>query len=164
MYLNITDITLRLAVALLLGMSIGIERAIAGKTAGVRTHALVAMGSAMFMIVGMLALGAHSTTERTYIESMRVIVAIITGIGFLGAGIFISKDSNAGGMTTAAGIWVAAGVGISAGYGFFSIAVIATLFTLIVFTLLWDIEHKVKIFGQHLHKDSHPHRRTEDEL
>lgn len=158
------DVVTKLGAALLLGMSLGVERAIAGKTAGVRTHALVALGSALFIITGMLALGSHSTLERTYIESIRIIVAIISGIGFLGAGLFIFKDSNTGGMTTAAGIWVAAGVGIAVGYGLYTIAIVATVFTLIVFTLFWYIENKVKAFGYHLHRDGQIHKVTEEEM
>lgn len=163
MPIDTTDVVIKLGAALLLGMSLGVERAIAGKSAGVRTHALVAMGSALFVIIGLAALGEYSTLERTYIESVRVIVAIITGIGFLGAGLFISKDSNAGGMTTAAGIWVAAGVGVSVGYGFYTIAIFATIFTLLIFTLFWYIENKVKTFGYHLHKDGHLHKASEVE-
>lgn len=161
--MDTTDIIIRLGAALLLGMSLGAERAIAGKTAGIRTHALVALGSALFIMTGLLALSGHSSLERTYIESIRVIVAIVTGIGFLGAGLFIFKDSNAGGMTTAAGIWVAAGVGIAVGYGLYTIAIIATVFTLIIFTLFWYIENKVKSFGYHLHSDGIVHKKTEGE-
>lgn len=159
MSIDTIDVVIRLSSALLLGMSLGIERAIAGKTAGVRTHSLVAMGSALFIITSILALGAHASAERTYIESIRIIVAIVSGIGFLGAGLFIfNKDSNVGGMTTAAGIWVAAGVGIAVGYGLYTVAIITTIFTLIIFTLFWYIENKVKAFGYHVHKDSFMHK------
>jgi putative Mg2+ transporter-C (MgtC) family protein len=157
------DIVTKLFAALLLGMSLGVERAIAGKSAGVRTHALVAMGSALFIITGLLALGQHSSLERTYIESIRIAVAIITGIGFLGAGLFLFKDSNAGGMTTAAGIWVASGVGIAVGYGLFTVAIISTIFTLLIFTLFWYLENKVKDFGYHLHKDRLIHKKGDGE-
>lgn len=163
MSIDTIDVVMRLAAALLLGMSLGMERAIAGKTAGVRTHALVAMGSSLFVITGLLALGPHASIERTYIESIRIIVAVVSGIGFLGAGLFIFKDSNAGGMTTAAGIWVAAGVGMAVGYGLFTTAIAATVFTLIVFTLFWYIENKVKTFGYHLHNDGFLHKKGEEE-
>lgn len=163
MTMDTIEVITKLAAALLLGMSLGVERAIAGKSAGVRTHALVAMGSALFIMIGLIALGDHSTVERTYIESMRIIVAIVTGIGFLGAGLFISKESNAGGMTTAAGIWVAAGVGAAIGYGFYSIAIFATLFTLLTFTLFWYVENRVKAFGYHLHHDGMIHKKTTGE-
>ena len=163
MNIEMTDVIIRLAVALLLGMALGIERAIAGKTAGVRTHSLVAMGSALFVIISILAVGGHSTEERAFIESVRVVSQIISGIGFLGAGLFMFKDSNAGGMTTAAGIWVAAGVGVTIGYGFYAVAIMATVFTLIVFTLFWYVENKVKAFGYHLHKDGFLHKKTDTE-
>lgn len=163
MNIDTIEIVTRLAAALLLGMSLGIERAIAGKTAGMRTHALVAMGSALFIITGLIALGANSSIERTYIESIRIIVAIISGIGFLGAGLFIFKDSNVGGMTTAAGIWVAAGVGMTVGYGLYTVAIITTLFTLLIFTLFWYVESKVKALGYHLHHDGFLHKDTPEE-
>lgn len=160
MNIDTIDVVMKLAAALLLGMSLGIERVIAGKTAGMRTHALVAMGSALFIITGLLALGAHSSTERTYIESIRIIVAVISGIGFLGAGLFIFKDSNVGGMTTAAGIWVASGVGMAVGYGLYTIAIVTTVFTLLIFTLFWYVENKIKALGYHLHHDGILHKDT----
>ncbi len=161
-YIDIADVVMKLAAALLLGMSLGVERALAGKTTGMRTHALVAMGSALFIILGLVALGANSSPERAYIESIRVVVAVATGIGFLGAGIFMSKDSNTGGMTTAAGIWVAAGVGVAVGYGLYTVAIATTVFTLIIFTLFWYIENKIKTLGYHMHKDGYIHKATED--
>lgn len=141
-----TEIILKLLTALLLGMSLGIERALAGKTAGMRTYGLVTMGSALFVIIGIMASGGYSVSNHFTDSSARVTAAIIQGIGFIGAGLifFKAKEEKISGVTTAAGIWVAASVGVAIGYGFYVLAIIATLFTLFAFTGLWYIENKVK--------------------
>lgn len=144
------EITLKLFIAVFLGMSLGIERALAGKTAGMRTYGLVTMGSTLFVIVGVLASGGYVLKTGAFPDSSaRITAAIIQGIGFIGAGLiyFKAKDEKVSGVTTAAGIWVAAGVGITIGYGFYMLAVISTIFALFVFTGLWYIEKKVKAFA-----------------
>ncbi len=137
------EIGLKLIAALSLGMSLGIERALAGKTAGMRTYGLVTMGSALFVIVGVIAAGGFESLEATT-ESLRLTGQIITGVGFLGAGLIIFKSSKVSGVTTAAGIWTSAGVGMAIGYGLHSLAVVATVLTLFVFTGLWYIEDRLK--------------------
>lgn len=140
------EIILKLGAALFLGMSLGIERAIAGKTAGMRTYGLVTLGSALFVIIGIMSSGGYSTA--TFSDSAaRITASIVQGIGFLGAGLIIFRGAKVSGVTTAAGIWVAAGIGVAIGYGYYSLAVITTLFTLFVFTGLWYIENRVKIFA-----------------
>ena len=140
------EITLKLFTALFLGMSLGIERALAGKTAGMRTYGLVTMGSALFVIIGIMASGGYSSDNHFSDSSARVTAAIIQGIGFIGAGLifFKAKEEKISGVTTAAGIWVAASVGVAIGYGFYVLAILATVFTLFAFTGLWYIENKVK--------------------
>jgi len=149
------EITLKLFSALFLGMSLGIERALAGKTAGMRTYGLVTMGSALFVIIGVLASGGYSATATAFTDSSaRITAAIIQGIGFIGAGLifFKVKDGKISGITTAAGIWVAAGVGVAIGYGFYALAVITAVFTLFAFTALWYVENRVKALV-HLSKE-----------
>jgi putative Mg2+ transporter-C (MgtC) family protein len=109
------EIFLKLFVALFLGMSLGIERALAGKTAGMRTYGLVTIGAAVFVIIGILASGGSATTNIFTDSSARITASIIQGIGFIGAGLIIFRDSKVSGVTTAAGIWTAAGVGIAIG-------------------------------------------------
>lgn len=141
------EITLKLFTALFLGMSLGIERALAGKTAGMRTYGLVTMGSALFVIIGILASGGYHTINTGFTDSSaRITAAIIQGIGFIGAGLifFKANEEKISGVTTAAGIWVAASVGVAIGYGYYVLAIIATVFTLFAFTGLWYIENKVK--------------------
>ncbi|MBI5798681.1 MAG: MgtC/SapB family protein [Candidatus Yonathbacteria bacterium] len=138
------EIVLKLFTALLLGMSLGIERAIAGKTAGMRTYGFVTMGSALFVIIGVLATGGYGANAAVFTDSSaRITAAIIQGIGFIGAGLIFFKDERVSGVTTAAGIWVASGIGVATGYGFYALAAITTVFALFIFTVLWYIEHKL---------------------
>lgn len=136
---------LQLVIAMLLGMFLGAERAIAGKTAGMRTYALVAMGSCLFIIVSMSV--AKSLIGITNIDPLRVMSGIITGIGFLGAGLIIFRDSSVRGLTTAAGLWVSAGVGIAVGYKLYLVALFSAILTLFVFTILWFVENRLKFFS-----------------
>jgi putative Mg2+ transporter-C (MgtC) family protein len=136
------DIALRLFVALVLGMVIGTERVWAHKTAGMRTYALVSMGSALFVVIS-------NEMVRTYagfagLNPLMIIAQIVLGVGFIGTGLIFSKDSKLMGLTTATGLWVSAGIGMAAGFGLFSIAFIASILTLFVFTVLWFVEDKLK--------------------
>lgn len=138
------EIVLKLFIALALGISLGIERALAGKVAGMRTYGLVTMGSTLFVTIGILASGGFVAGGAFPDSSARVTAAIIQGIGFIGAGLIFLKDKKVSGVTTAAGIWIAAGVGAAIGYGFYILAVTATLFSLFAFTGLWYLENKLK--------------------
>lgn len=140
------EIILKLFTALFLGMSLGIERAIAGKTAGMRTYGLVTMGSALFTIVGVLTGGGYES-QTSFVNSIRFTAQIIAGIGFIGAGLIIFKGSKVSGVTTAAGIWASSGVGIAIGYGYYLLAVVTTIFVILTFTALWYIENKVKSYA-----------------
>ena len=123
----VVDITLRLLVALLLGGLIGIERDLRSKDAGIRTHFLVALGSALFCVVSQFGFGVDLK------DSSRVAAQVVSGIGFLGAGtIIFQKDKNVvRGLTTAAGLWVTAAIGLACGTGMFVAAAVATLFVLV---------------------------------
>lgn len=129
-----------LVVALLLGSVLGLERTLAHKTAGVRTYGLVAMGSCLFILISRFVI---PTVENFAYDPLRLAAGVIMGIGFLGGGVIIFKDSTLQGLTTAAGLWVAAGIGMAIGYGLIQLAVFATLATLLTFTLFWFIEHKI---------------------
>lgn len=142
--LNITtvDIIIRLLVALLLGMIIGVERVWAHKTAGMRTYALVSMGAALFVIISemistrYLGIGGFDPT--------RIASQIIVGVGFLGTGLIFAKETKLMGLTTATGLWVSAGIGIAAGFKLFDIAIVATILTLFIFIVLWFVEEQLK--------------------
>jgi len=132
----------KLALAAFLGILIGTERAVVGKRAGTRTFGLVAMGACLFMVT---SLAVNSTyLGLVNFDPMRVAAAIVTGIGFLGAGLIIFRENSLRGLTTAAGLWVAAGVGIAVGAGLYVIAVYATILTLIIFTVFWFVEDRLK--------------------
>ena len=115
----------------LLGGLLGWEREHAGKAAGVRTHMLVAMGAALFVLVAQQA-GIEAA------DNSRVLQGIIAGVGFLGAGTILKGDaeSQVKGLTTAAGIWLTAAIGVAAGLGREATAVLSTVLALVV---LWAI-------------------------
>lgn len=136
------DIILRLFVALALGMIIGTERVWAHKTAGMRTYALVSMGSALFVIISNEMVKYYANFSG--MNPLMIVAQIVVGIGFLGAGIIFNKDSKLVGLTTATGLWVAAGIGMAAGLGLFNISIIATILTLFIFIVLWFIEERIK--------------------
>ena len=114
----------RLVIAGLLGGLIGVEREFRAKEAGVRTHFIVALGSALFMIISEYAFG-----DKTH-DVSRVAAQVVSGIGFIGAGVIIFQRNVIRGVTTAAGLWVAAAIGMAAGDGMYSVAIAATVLTL----------------------------------
>lgn len=134
------DIILRLIVAIGLGAALGVERSLAKKTAGMRTYALVSLGSALFVIIAELAGKSYLNAGAGSLDPLRMASQVIVGIGFLGAGLIIFKDDRLRGLTTAAGLWVAAGIGMAAGLGFHTLAIIVAVLTLIIFTVLWHLE------------------------
>jgi putative Mg2+ transporter-C (MgtC) family protein len=136
------DIITRLFIALLLGMAIGTERVWAHKTAGMRTYALVAMGSALFVLVSNEMVRYYSFLPDT--NPLIIIAQIVVGVGFIGTGLIFSKDSKLMGLTTATGLWVSAGIGMASGFGLFKLAIIATIFTLFIFIVLWFIEEQLR--------------------
>lgn len=126
-----TRIVVRLGMAALLGGLLGYEREHAGKAAGVRTHMLVAMGAALFVL----------TAEQAGVkpaDNSRVLQGIIAGIGFLGAGTILKGDaeSQVRGLTTAAGIWLTAAIGVATGLGRESTALLSTALALVVLWLI----------------------------
>ncbi len=127
----------KLGIAMILGMGIGIERIVAHKT-----DALVSMGSALFVIISELALSAYRGTSG--LNPLQLVGQIVSGIGFLGAGLIIFKDQKLMGLTTATGIWVSAGIGMAAGFGFFNLAILSTVLTLFIFVVLWFVEERIK--------------------
>ena len=145
------DIFAKLSMALLFGAILGLERVFAHRPAGPRTYALVSMGSALFVIVADLA-SKHYFNLGMNPDPLKMVGNIIIGIGFLGAGIIIFKDSVLMGLTTAAGLWLAAGIGIASGFGLYVPAFLATVFTLFIFTVLYYVE----VGLLHVHKDSPP--------
>jgi len=135
---EITRVCVRLVVAMLLSGLIGYNRERGRHSAGLRTHMLVGLGSAIVMIVA-------AQSGASLDASARVIQGLLAGIGFLGAGAIIKFDSKSQvhGLTTAASIWVTATIGIAAGMGREWTAIIATAFVLLVLALLLPIERAI---------------------
>jgi len=136
------EILLKLFMAMLFGIILGVERAMANKTAGMRTFSLVSLGAALFVIVSQIV--SSQFTGLTNYDPLRVASQVIVGIGFLGAGLIIYKGPGVVGLTTAAGMWVAAGIGMAAGFGLYAVAAIATILTLFIFVALWFVEDLIK--------------------
>lgn len=116
------NLILRLLVAGLLGGLIGFEREVRAKDVGVRTHFIVALGSALFMLISQYAFSGR-------FDAARVAAQVVSGIGFIGAGVIIFQRNVVRGVTTAAGLWVAAAIGLACGDGMYAVAVAATLLT-----------------------------------
>ena len=116
---------MRIFVAGMLGGVIGFEREIRAKEAGVRTHFIVALGSALFMIISQYAFSGR-------FDAARVAAQVVSGIGFIGAGVIIFQKNVVRGITTAAGLWVAAAIGLACGAAMYPVAIAATLMTVLV--------------------------------
>jgi putative Mg2+ transporter-C (MgtC) family protein len=138
--MNEYDLILRLVVALFLGALIGVERVHAGKSAGIRTLGLVALGSALFIVISESVIAGYGFE----IDPLRVAANIVTGVGFLGAGMIIVKGDGLSNLTTAAGVWVAAAIGMAAGFGMYGIAVAVTTLVIVTFTVMWNVENYLK--------------------
>jgi len=126
------EFVLRIFVAALLGGLIGLEREYRSKEAGFRTHFLVALGSALFMIVSAYGFeGAMSTPEHRW-DVSRVASQVVSGIGFIGAGtiIFHKSENVVRGLTTAAGVWVTAAIGLACGGGMYMLSIASTILVL----------------------------------
>jgi len=148
--LTTTAIIVRIAIAIGLGMVIGLERTLTGKTAGMRTYAMITLGSSLFVVISEIII---ATINNPLVASPLAIPgAVITGIGFIGAGLIIFQANKITGLTTAAGLWVTAGVGIACGFGLFTLAIIATIAVLVIFTIMLFLENS---FRKHFSKFDH---------
>jgi putative Mg2+ transporter-C (MgtC) family protein len=127
------EFILRIFCAAILGGMIGLEREYRAKEAGFRTHFLVALGSALFMIVSAYGFeGVMTTTEHRW-DVSRVAAQVVSGIGFIGAGtiIFRKAENVVSGLTTAAGLWVTAAIGLACGGGMYILSIASTLMVLV---------------------------------
>jgi putative Mg2+ transporter-C (MgtC) family protein len=134
----LSDVLLKLAVAVVLGSIIGIEREIHDRPAGLRTHVLVCVGSAVYMILSMTFMGPNS-------DPSRIAAQVATGMGFLGAGTIIRHGNAVRGLTTAASLWAVAAIGLCVGRGNegFLIAVSTTVFVFVTLRGLTVIEERM---------------------
>ena len=143
------EFIIRIFVAALLGGAIGLEREYRAKEAGLRTHFLVALGSALFMIVSAYGFeGAIISPEHRW-DVSRVAAQVVSGIGFIGAGtiIFHKSENVVRGLTTAAGLWVTAAIGLACGGGMYILSIAATFLVLVGLEAFNFLHH---------HIDKHP--------
>jgi putative Mg2+ transporter-C (MgtC) family protein len=146
------EIVLRTLVALLIGAAVGIEREYRGHAAGVRTLAMVSVGSCIFTAVGVFVFPGHAT------DPTRIAAQVVTGVGFLGAGAIFRAEDGVKGLTTAATVWVVAALGMSIGFGLYLIAAAAAAIVLIGLVVVRPLEIRF------LRHPQHPLRRREDDI
>jgi len=136
------ELILRLVTAACLGLIIGLERVLVHKEAGMKTHALVAMGAAVF------ALASEELVQKYIhlpgLNPTMIPAQIVLGIGFLGAGSIMLQNSKLRGLTTASGLWVVAGIGMAAGLGFYGLAFVSTALVLMILTLVNIFEKPIR--------------------
>lgn len=159
-------IVAHLAAAWVAGSLIGLERSFHGRPAGFRTHALVCVSSAllsMVMIYQWQWLGSDVPTETIRTDPTRVAQGIMTGIGFLGAGVILKEGLSVRGLTTAASIWMTASIGILYGVGFWFPAVLTTIVTLVTLALFRQIEAHMRSQVFAVHTLRFPNRQVPDE-
>lgn len=141
---NVWSILVRVLLASVFGGLIGSERGRHGRAAGMRTHILVCLGSAITAMTGLYAVEVLNYTGDVF----RISAQVISGIGFLGAGtILVRNRSIVTGLTTAAGMWATASIGIALGYGFYTGAIFAVMLILVILPILGRVEYKRKLLS-----------------
>ena len=135
------DIFLRLGAAALVGGLIGLEREFHGKHAGLRTHCLVSLGSALIMLVSIEIYNIYHNSVQ--VDPGRIAAQVVTGVGFLGAGTIIRSGTGIVGLTTAAGLWTASAIGLACGLGYFNAAIIASGIALCVLIIFSKVGRKL---------------------
>lgn len=130
------DILIRLLISCICGLIIGFERENKNKFAGIRTHMIVSLGACMAMIVSKYG---FSDAQQSY-EASRIASQVVSGIGFLGAGVIFVKNAEVSGLTTAAGIWTTSIIGLSFGAGLYFVGVVVTLLILIIQSIIYRFE------------------------
>lgn len=133
---QVARVIIRLAVAMLAGAVVGVQRERTGKPAGLRTHMLVALGATLFVLV-------PAEVGMTSADLSRVIQGVATGIGFIGGGAILklSKERDIQGLTTASGIWITAAIGVAIGLGRLGVALLSAILTWIILALIGKVEH-----------------------
>jgi putative Mg2+ transporter-C (MgtC) family protein len=137
------ELVLRLVVAAVLGGLVGLERERLEWAAGMRTHALVSLGSALFMVVSIFGFSDILNEQHVILDPSRVAAQVASGIGFIGAGTIIFRREIVKGLTTAASIWAVAAVGLAVGGGMFLAAIAATLLALALLVLARPVKQRL---------------------
>ncbi len=158
MELSLEEAILRLVLALLLGSIVGMEREYTQQSAGLRTHILVCLGSAVFTIVSITDMGHGlsfvnadpNVTYRLVRDPARIAAQIVPGIGFIGGGAVLRHGASIRGLTTAASLWMMASIGMLLGIGSYQLAIVATLFSFLVLFIIGGLERTM--FKKYLKK------------
>ena len=135
---------LRMAAALVFGGLIGLEREVSDKSAGLRTHMLIALAACLFTLIGfeMVGFPVGPAEDTLRLDPLRLIEAVTAGVAFLAAGTIITNRDRVRGLTTGAGMWLAGAVGLASGFGRIGLALMATVFALIVLWMLRRLERR----------------------
>lgn len=141
-FIDNVHLTIRLLLAMLLGGLVGLEREQANHPAGLRTHILVCLGSALIMLLSIYGFADFVYEGNVRVDPARLATAVITGIGFLGAGTIIFTGKSIAGLTTAASLWVVAAIGLAVGAGFYFPAIITTLLVIVNLTVFNKLEQR----------------------
>lgn len=136
------EILLRIFMACICGLLLGLERTKHQKAAGVRTYVIVALGAVIFTIISKYGFLDVLGNDGVRVDVSRVACNIVTGVGFLGAGTIFVRGDRIQGLTTSAGIWVIAAIGMAIGSGMYIIGAVATVLVLVVQTILQNIFEK----------------------
>ncbi|MES2315299.1 MAG: MgtC/SapB family protein [Patescibacteria group bacterium] len=136
-----SGIILNLIIAVALGLVIGAERRFVHKEAGMKTHALVSLGAAVFVVVSEAMTAKYINVSG--LNPAMIASQIVVGVGFLGAGSIVFQGNRLSGLTTASGFWVTAGIGMAAGFGLTGLATVITVLVLIVLLLVNFIEKPI---------------------
>ena len=157
------DYILTIFVAAMLGGAIGLEREYRSKEAGFRTHFLVGLGSALFMVLSIHGFDGFEGQPGVIIQRdpARMAAQVVSGIGFIGAGTIIFQKNVVKGLTTAAGLWVTSAIGMTAGVGMYGVAVSATVMVLVCLEGMNFLHHRV---FKHWHREYDADEREQDEL
>lgn len=141
---------MRLLAALILGFMLGLERELTNKYAGLRTHILVTLGACVFTLLSIYGFPTFANGDNVIIDqatgirdSARVAAQIVTGIGFIGAGTVLRNGPMVFGLTTAATLWIAASIGMACGTGMYDVAIISTVLSVAVLTLIRIFERQI---------------------
>ena len=129
---------LRIFLAMILGMLIGNERKNRMKSAGMRTHALVALGSALMMVVS-----KYGFADSVQGDGARLAAQVVSGVGFLGAGMIFVRHNLVSGLTTAAGVWTTAGIGLTIGSGMYGVGILSAL----MMVVMQNLSHRIPVFS-----------------
>jgi putative Mg2+ transporter-C (MgtC) family protein len=138
-----TVMFVKLIIAMLLGGIIGTERAVlARQPAGTRTFGLVALAACLFILMSNYVDSGYLGIVN--FQPLQLAAGVVTGIGFIGAGLIIFRGDTVHGITTAAGLWIVTALGMAVGYGMYAVAIFTTLLALIMFTGMWYVENRFK--------------------